>query len=90
MAQHIPIEQINNEVFDRIRHGIDYDIARTYGGLRGSLKWQKMPLDYLENDDTEVFCANKKVPASLVAGGIATIEVHTKNDKTINAVYVVA
>ena len=89
MAQHTPLLYSDNKHLAKIIHGIKYDIQRSYTGLKGSFKYEPLPDDYLENDDTSVFMASRKVPTSLVYGGVANIEVHLKGNK-LNMIYLVA
>jgi len=79
----------DNKSLANLLHGVKYDLKHSYTGLKGSLKYQEMPKDYLENDDTAVFCKLVNVPRWLVAGGKASLEVHLKNKK-LNMIYLVA
>ena len=90
MAQHIPIELIDDPVAERIEKSVRYDVERSYTGLRGSMKWSELPKDYCEDDDTAVYSSWRNVPNRLVYGGRAEIEVHMNGLKTINAIYLVA
>jgi hypothetical protein len=66
------------------------EVAKSYTGLRGSLKWRELPAEFLEAGDSAVFFKLQSVPRSMVYGGKGDIEVHLNAEKKINAIYLVA
>lgn len=98
MAGHLPIDEnyvgeteVETRTIRKIVHGVKYDAGRSYTGLRGSLKWKRLPDDYAFDGSDRAYLRVRdvRVPNSMVAGGKAAIEVHTKNNK-LYKIYLVA
>lgn len=82
MAGHLILREKNgHKALDKLYHGVVHDLQRNAISLRGSLKYEQ-----IENN---VFVKSCTVPASIVTGGQAIIEVHA-DGKKLNAVYLVA
>lgn len=98
MAAHLPIDEnyvgetdAETKAIQKIVHGVMYDAGKSYTGLRGSLKWEKLPDDYAFDGADKAFIRlhEVKVPQSMVWGGRASIEAHTKDNKLFK-IYLVA
>lgn len=77
MAQHISIETFEHETVKRIARSI-----RNQRSFSGSLKYEELRhKDYKQSPEDRVFVTHRTLPNSLVFGGRATIEVHTKPRK---------
>lgn len=77
MAQHIPIENVDN----RILRVIEASIRRNRF-FKTSFKFQPIPYDeYKESPDDEVYSCTYNVPKSLGIGKKGFFEVHTEPQK---------
>lgn len=80
MAQHIPLEKIENKKLqDRARK------IKVQGRIsRGSLLWQEVEKNRF------IYLRGLRVPESIVCGGRAELEVETDDKQNILEVYLVA
>lgn len=90
MAQHIPAEKINNPKVKKL-----VETIRNQRYFRTSMKFFELPYDdFKETIDDEVYGCARRVPFSVVHGGQALFEVHTKPAKDLGRevtnVYLVA
>lgn len=77
MAQHIPIDTLDHKTIKSIARGV-----RNQVDFAGSLKYDELTYpEYKETPEDRVFIGHRRVPESIVFGGWATIEVHTKPRK---------
>ena len=76
MAQHVPIHQFEQKKIKKIEESI-----RKQRYFSASLKYTKLTKDYNETEDDEVYITYRQVPETIVAGGFADFEVHTKPSK---------
>lgn len=88
MAQHIPIEHFDHKRIRDIEKSIRAQ-AQLSTGFRGSLKYEKMPDDYLQADDTDVWLTTRYVGSNVTLHGRAEFEIHLNGNK-INEIYLVA
>ncbi len=80
MAQHIPLEKVENKKLQERARKIK-DMKRI---SRGSLLWQEIEKNRF------VYLKGLKVPESMVCGGRAELEVETDDRQNIKEVYLVA
>lgn len=88
MAQHIPVEQFEDKTIQRIAQAI-----RNQQYFETSFKFERMPWDYEESPTDKVYVAHRNVPQSIVAGGRASFEVHTRpqgSKRIVTNIYLVA
>lgn len=89
MAQHWPIEQFQQKSMRKLEEGI-----RSTKNFTSSLKYQRMPDFYKENENDIVFeCFRRTTPMIDKRGGL--IEVHTKpgnvkHERVATNIYIVA
>ena len=80
MAQHIPMEQVDNKALQERARKIKGTTITPYG----SMKWQMIEPNRLE------YIKGIRVPQSLVCGGQASMEVETDENNIVKEVYLVA
>jgi hypothetical protein len=87
MAQHIPIQQFKQKRFRDIEKGIISTFKKTKGLLKTSTVY-----NFLETkEDTDIYYTTRRVPESIVYGGVVEIEIHyNKLTKNITSIYLVA
>lgn len=90
MAQHIPIEQFEQKAIQNIDKSI-----RKQGYFRTSMKFEPLAPEYEETPEDQVYMTHRSVPNSIVWGGKASFEVHTKpifgsNKKEVTKIYLIA
>ena len=98
MAAHVLIDEnyvgeteAETKAIQKIVHGVKYDAGRSLTGLRGSLKWERLPDNYAFDGSDKAYLRgrNVKVPESMVGGGTASVEAHTRDNKLFK-IYLVA
>ena len=90
MAQHIPIANFEQKSMRKIEESI-----RKETSFSGSLKYEKLPDDFKENDEDMVFGTERTAPQSITGMGREFFEVHTKpitgtNRRIATNIYLVA
>lgn len=74
MAQHIPADQIEDKIVQRIVNTIRHNKY-----FKTSMRYADLPYEeYKETPTDEVYTCYRSVPAYLVTGGKATFEIHTE------------
>ena len=77
MAAHALVDTFDNKVIQRIARGVRNQVS-----FSGSLKYEEIKDErYRETPEDRVFFKSCTVPQSIVTGGKAIIEVHTKPRK---------
>jgi hypothetical protein len=90
MAQHVNIENLRQKVFKRILEGIKKDFQSNK--YLGSLKYQKEHSNfYSENENDEVFFANRYIGKGIVYGSSrGDFEIHHNKETRETIIYLVA